>query len=71
MRKIMSNIVALAVLIVLILFCGSVFTITLFSLVAFARMNGWLALVISWVTAGSLAFACGNLAKTLGVKLEL
>jgi len=71
MRKILSNIVALAVLIVILLFCGAVYFVMAFSLVAFVKMNGWLAVAISCVASGSLAVMSGCLAKKLGVKLEL
>ena len=71
MRKTLSNIVALAVLIVGILFFGSVFTVMLFSLVAFAKMNGWLAVAISASTVLPGAYVYGGLAKKLGVKMEL
>ena len=71
MRKILSNIVALAVLIVGILFFGSVFTVMLFSLVAFVKMNVWLAAVISGSIVLAGAYGYGGLAKKLGVKMEL
>jgi hypothetical protein len=70
-RKILSNIVALAVLIVGILFCGSIFTVMLFSLVAFVKMNGWVAVAISGSIVLPLAYAYGCLAQKLGVKMEL
>lgn len=70
-KKWLSNIVALAVLIGGILFFGSVFTVMLFSLVAFAKMNGWLAVAISGSTVLPVAYVYGCLAKKIGVKLEL
>jgi len=71
MRKILSNIVALAVLIVILLFCGLLYFVMVFFLVAFAKMNGWLAVAISGVASGSLAVMSGCLAKKIGVKMEL
>ncbi|MCK4434037.1 hypothetical protein KAU92_01005 [Candidatus Bathyarchaeota archaeon] len=70
-NKIVSNIVALAVLIVILLFCGLLYFVMAFSLVAFAKMNGLLAVAISCVASGSLAVMCGCLAKKIGVKMEL
>ena len=71
MRKILSNIVVLVVLIGGILFFGSIFTVMLFSLVAFAKMNGLLAVVISGSIVLPGVYVYGGLAKKLGVKLEL
>ncbi|MCK4668804.1 hypothetical protein E3J49_01935 [Candidatus Bathyarchaeota archaeon] len=71
MRKTLSNIVALAVLIVGILFFGSVFTVMLFSLAVFVKMNVWLAVAISASTVLLGAYVYGCLAKKLGVKMEL
>lgn len=71
MRKTLSNIVALAVLIAILLFCGLLYFVMAFSLVAFFKVNGWLAVAISCVASGSLAVMCGCLAKKIGVKLEL
>ena len=70
-KKWLSNIVALAVMIVLILFCGLLYFVMAFSLVAFVNMNGWLAVAISGSTALAVAYVCGCLAKKVGVKLEL
>jgi len=71
MRKILSNIVAFAVLIVGILFFGSVFTVMLFSLVAFVKMNVWLAVAISGSIVLPVVYVYGCLAEKLGVKMEL
>ena len=71
MRKILSNIVALAVLIVILLSCGLLYVVMSFSLMAFVKMNGLLAVAISCVASGSLAVMSGCLAKKIGVKLEL
>jgi hypothetical protein len=71
MRKILSNIMFLAVLIVGILFFGSVFTVMFFSLAVFINMNRWVALAFSGSTALVGAYVYGCLAKKLGVKMEL
>lgn len=71
MRKILSNIVALAVLIAGILFCGLLYFVMAFSLVAFVKINGWLAFVISGSTVLIVGYAYGCLAKKLGVSMEL
>jgi hypothetical protein len=70
MRKILSNIVALAVLIVGILFCGLLYFVMALFLV-FAGINGLLAVAISVSIALAVGYAYGCLAKKLGVKMEL
>jgi len=74
MRKILSNIVAFAVLIVGILFCGLLYFVMVFSLIVLftiAKMNTLLAFPISVSIALAVAYVYGCLAKKLGVKMEL
>lgn len=71
MRKILSNIVALAVLIVGILFCCLLYLTMVFFLMAIVKMNCWLAFVISGSIVSIVAYVYGSVAKELGVKLEL
>jgi hypothetical protein len=68
-NKILSNIMALAVLIGGILFCGLLYLTMTFLLVAFAKMNGWLAFTISGASVLLFAFAYGTVAKKLGIKM--
>jgi len=70
MKKILSNIVAIAVLIGILLFSAGLYYVMAFSLVAFAKVNGLLAVVISGVTSFMFGAMCGPLAQKLGIKLE-
>jgi len=74
MGKILSNIMALAVLIVGILFCLLLYLVMVFFLIVLftiGKINTWLAIPISFAIVLTVGIAYGCLAKKLGVKMEL
>lgn len=71
MRKTLSNIGAFVVLVLMILFFGSLYMVMTFLLAVVVKLNVWLAIVISAGTSFSLGAACVCLVKKIGIKLEL
>lgn len=71
MRKTLSNIGAFVVLVLMILFFGSLYIVMTFLLAVVVKLNVWLAVAVSGGISLSLAYACACLIKKIGIKLEL
>jgi hypothetical protein len=71
MRKTLSNIGAFVVLVLMILFFGSLYIVMTFLLAVVVKLNVWLAVAISGGISLSLAYACACLVKKTGIQLKL
>lgn len=71
MRKALSNIASFVVLVLMILFFGSLYILMTIIAVGVFKVNVWLAMAVNGGILLSLAYACGCLLKKIGIKLEL